>query len=262
MNDIYKQRDETPVNSEDLGDGSKLNIFKCKSKRCGLKSQFLAKDKAISTCSKRVYNCITPPGTLYVDCHSSNVIYLLTCSTCGLQYIGETAQQLNARFTGHRSGIKQPDKYGTCKILSQHFNQGVCKGASYSVQILEKLVGTGRTERNAIDASMTSYRKKREDYWIKLLRTAFPYGLNDRLSDDYMKDQDTSMIGLRFPPLKRSYQRVSRGVNRKGITRLNHIKFLSTLEVMLLENLKDSLIFVRMSLSSLKKNELKRLGDY
>ena len=261
LNDIVKQRNEAPVISKDLGNGSKVNIFQSKLKRCRLKTQFVARDKAISTCSKRIYDCITPPGTLYVDCHSSNLIYLLTCSTCGFQYVGETVQQLNARFTGHRAGIKQPDKHGTCKILSNHFNQGVCKGATYTVQILEKLVGTGRTNRNAIDASITSYRKDREDYWIKLLRTAYPYGLNDRLSDDYMKDQDTSMIGLRFPPLKRSYQRLSRGLNRKGNTRLNHVEFLSTLDNMLIENLKDSLNFIRMSLSSMKKSELKLLGD-
>jgi len=162
LNDICIERNKTKITPENLGNGMKIKIFKCKLARCGLKEQFIARDKAISSCSKRVYDCITPSGTRYVDCHTSNVIYLLTCSTCNMQYIGETAQKLNARFTSHRSGIKQPDKYGTCKILSKHFNEGVCKGSNYSVQILEKLTGTGRTERNAIDASMTSHRKKKE----------------------------------------------------------------------------------------------------
>ena len=261
LNDIYKQNNKNPLISEDLGNGHKTKIFKCKSTRCGLKGQFVARDKALSTCSKRVYDCITPPGTSYIDCHTSNVIYLLTCSTCGFQYVGETVQQLNARFTGHRAGIKNPDKHGTCKILSNHFSQGVCKGSDYSVQILEKLVGTGRTARNAIDASMTSQRKKREEYWMKLLRTVYPYGLNDRVGDDYMKEQDTSMIGSKFPSLKRSYQRVSRGISRKGISQLNQLQFISKLDVSLKENLKESLNFIRMSLSSMKKTELKLLGD-
>ena len=172
--------------STELGDGKKVIFFKCKSKLCGLK-EFIARDKAISSCTKRVYECITPPGTSYVDCHSSNLIYLLTCLKCGLQYVGETVQQLNARFTMHRSGIKMPEKHGTCKILSSHFNTGLCKGADYCVQILEKLEGTGRTERKAIDVSMTSHRRKREEYWMKTLRTVYQYGLNDRVSDDYTR---------------------------------------------------------------------------
>ena len=35
-------------------------------------------------------------------CNSANVIYLPVFPTCHLQYIGETAQQLNARFGKHR----------------------------------------------------------------------------------------------------------------------------------------------------------------
>ena len=209
-----------------------------------------------------MYDCVTPPGTIYVDCHTSNVIYLLTCCTCGLQYIGETAQQLNARFTSHRSGIKQPDKYGTCKRLSNHFNQGVCKGSNYVVQILEKLEGTGRTPGNSIDTSMTCLRKEREDHWIKTFCTVYPYGLNDRLKDDYMTDQNSTRIGSKFPKLKRSFQRISRGFNRKGKSRLNHLEFLSKLDNILKENLKESLNFIRMSLYSMKKVELKHLGDH
>ena len=91
LKDILKERNKDIPNSQDLGDGNKVKIFKCKASRCGLKNQFVAKDKCISTCTKRIYNCITPPGTVYVDCHTSNVIYMLTCSSCGLQYIGETS---------------------------------------------------------------------------------------------------------------------------------------------------------------------------
>ena len=90
LNDVLKQRNVHQNNFEDLGDGDKLKIFKCKSTRCGLKNQFIARDKTISTCSKRIYDCITLPGTIYVDCHSANLIYLLTCCTCGLQYVEET----------------------------------------------------------------------------------------------------------------------------------------------------------------------------
>ena len=207
-----------------------------------------------------MYECLTPPGTKYVDCHSSNVIYLLTCSNCGLQYVGETSQQLNARFTGHRAGIKNPSKHGTCKILSNHLNKGLCKNAKYMVQILEKLPGTGRTERNAVDVKQTSSRRKREDYWIKTLRTVFPYGLNDRVGDDFMRDQANVRIGLKFPSLKRTFDRVSRRNSRKGSKGMTHKTFLNKLEEILKSNLKEALNFIRMSLSTMKKSELKQLG--
>ena len=84
----------------------------------------------------------------------------------------------------------------------------------FFVQILEKLVGSGRTARNAIDANITYSRRKREDYWMKTLRTIHPYGLNDRVGDDFMRDQATERIGSNFPTLKRSFNRVNRRESR------------------------------------------------
>ena len=259
INDIFKEKVKS-VPQTDLGDGKKVNIFKCKSKRCGLK-EFVPRDKAISSCTKRTYDCITPPGTIYVDCHSANLIYLLTCMKCGLQYVGETVQQLNARFTMHRTGIKMPEKHGTCKILSNHFNVGLCKGSDYSVQILEKLEGTGRTERKAIDVGVTCHRRKREEFWMKTLRTVYPYGLNDRVNDDYMKDQENDRVGLKFPPLKRVYSRIGRGANRKGHCKLNHETFMDSLDHLLMTDIKEAMNFIRMSLTTMKKSSLKSLGD-
>ena len=53
-----------------------------------------------------------------------------------------------------------PEKYGTCKILTSHFNTGICKNSTYKVQIIEKLRGDGRTKRKAIDPEQTALRKK------------------------------------------------------------------------------------------------------
>ena len=79
LHDVLKKKESSCLPNIDLGKGSKVNIFKCKSPRCNLSHQFLARDKAISSCMKRAYDyCITPPGTVYVDCHSTKVIYLIT----------------------------------------------------------------------------------------------------------------------------------------------------------------------------------------
>jgi tripartite motif-containing protein 2/3 len=50
--------------------------------------------------------------TIYcnANCKTENVIYLLECAICGLQYIGETKQQLSKRLNGHRSDANcKPD---------------------------------------------------------------------------------------------------------------------------------------------------------
>ena len=56
-----------------------------------------------------------------LNCSTSNCIYLITCCKCGLQYVGKTAQSLEDRFSGRRTGMKNPFADNKCKILSKHF---------------------------------------------------------------------------------------------------------------------------------------------
>ena len=144
------------------GNGSLKNIYKFKSERCKLKANFVSRDQALSSASKRFYDCIVPAGILYVDYHSSNVTYLITCNEFYMQYVDETAHKLNEKFNGHWTGFKHPGKNGFCKILSRNFHEGKCKGASYQVQILEKAEGNGITSRNGLDASWSFLRKQLE----------------------------------------------------------------------------------------------------
>ena len=240
---------------------SSVRFSKCNFARCQLRDHFLLTDEIKSSSTMRIYKAVLPTGTEKLTCHSSNLVYLLTCSNCGLQYVGETAQQLNARFNGHRVGMKNPKKYGTCKILSNHFNKGVCKGSHYNVQIIEKLEGTGRTEEEAVDPKVTSSRRKREDFWMRTLRTVHPYGLNDRVGDDFMRDQASDRIGKKFFPLKRSFDRGTRRSKRTGNNKFTLDGFFRDLEERLIHDIKSAMNYIRTSLSCLKKSELKRLGD-
>ena len=242
------------------GEGNERHIFKCKSKRCMLKDNFRAKDKVVSVSTKRIYDCIVPDGTIYIDCHTSNVIYLITCNKCCLQYVGETAQKLNERFNCHRSGFKHPDKYGFCHILSDHFNKGVCKDASYSVQILEKLEGNGRTERNALDPSVTSIRKDREMFWIYQLRTLYPYGLNDRIGNEYKNDNTHRLVGKRFPPLNRTCPRIRRGIAHNNALSMEPSIFIQNLNDKLSNDLANTPNFIRTTLLKYKKSKLKKIA--
>ena len=106
----------------------------------------------------RTYDCVTPSGTKYYDCHAKNVVYLITCDRCYLQYVDETSKPLNERFNWHRSCMKYPNKYGYCRRLTEHCVQGACKDSSYSVQIIEKLCDDDQTSPTPTNVDINAHR--------------------------------------------------------------------------------------------------------
>ena len=230
------------------GDGSYIHIYKCKKKRCHLKNNFIARDKVLSTSTKRIFDCKVPNGTVYLDCHTANVVYLITCTRCWLQYVGETVQKINERLNWHKSGFRNPKKYGYCRVLSEHFHKGLCKNASYIVQILEKIEGNGRTPRGAMDASITSLRKQIERFWMLKLRTVYPYGLNDRIGDEFIRDNTHILVGTKFPPLPRSHKRTSRGTAHKSNNHTSPNSFLNKFKFHLKNKLAETPNFSRINL--------------
>ena len=168
-----------------------------------MNKNFVARDSCASSTTLRSYPCIVPPRTVYLDCHARNLVNLINCDRCALQYVGETVQTLAERFGKYRFELKSPEKSGRSRIFVNHFTKGSCKGANYTVQIIEKLEGNGRTKRGAIDPSETSKRRAREIHWMLKLRTVFPYGLNDRI-DEYQRET-RKCVAKRFPSLKRKF---------------------------------------------------------
>ena len=55
----------------------------------------------------------------HITCTTSNIIYLISCRICGIQYIGEMKNSLKKCFYGHRSTVKT-QKLDT--PVGQHFN--------------------------------------------------------------------------------------------------------------------------------------------
>ena len=55
----------------------------------------------------------------HITCTTSNIIYLISCRICGIQYVGETKNSIKKRFYGHRSTVKN-QKLDT--PMGQHFN--------------------------------------------------------------------------------------------------------------------------------------------
>ena len=107
------------------------------------------------------------------NCDSSNVVYLLECNVCGVQYVGSTCtpfrtrfnnyKACNRKFNGGASGVPQAD-------IFRHFAGEGHRGFLEDIKIIiiDRLFGNGR---------------QRESFWQYKLDTFVPRGLNTRQVD-------------------------------------------------------------------------------
>ena len=96
--------------------------------------------------------------------------------------------------------INRKGKSG-CEHSINHY-KSVCKGASFSIHILEKLEGDDFTNGQR-DFAVQKLRLQREDYWMKKLRTIYPYGLNERAKNFNLEQPN----GKLFSPLTKFINR-------------------------------------------------------
>ena len=109
-----------------LGDGSLYHIFRCGSKRCQFQNKFIPVNNILSTTTNRLYKYIAAADSTYVNDRPSNMVYLITCNKCKLQYVGKTSQNLNKTFNWYNSCFRNTTAYSFCKILNTHFSKGYC----------------------------------------------------------------------------------------------------------------------------------------
>ena len=98
-----------------LADGQQpvSTVTKCGSKRCLICKHISEGSSFTSNITKKKYS---PNSDM--DCSSRNVIYLISCKKCGVQYIGKTSQTLRSRMNNHRYRLKH-----MCDLyLYNHFN--------------------------------------------------------------------------------------------------------------------------------------------
>ena len=265
-NEVKKAVKSPSTTVEDLetkcGDGNHTKIKNHQSKHgCKMCLVLSTKDHFVSSSTHRVYKSEIPSSIEAVNCNTSNIIYLITCKKCYLQYVGETCLKLRERFCLHRSCIAHPENDHNCRILSEHFSKGSCKGASYFVRIVEKLEGSGRDVNGEVDPSVTVIRRKKETEWMLKLRTVFPYGLNDRIGDEYMTDRGSNVICTKFPSLKRhsNHVRVRTKVAVSPNLLVDHFPFIVMESIK--TNRRNTMNLIRVLLSSLKKASYKKLGE-
>ena len=238
-----------------LGTPSEYRVVRCKDKRCKTCVNLTLSKNVTSNVTGRTYEAINFTSS-YLTGHLRNTIYLCTCLSCGIQYVGETVQPLNERFNGHRTA-----KAG-CEHEIRHCRES-CNGYNFKYQILEKLPGDGYLSSGEIDPEMLRIRKAREDVWIKKLRTLYPYGLNEKASD---KVTNSSVIepavGRLFPPLPRHGLRPTRSRESRNekSSNLSCADFFSSLNHLLLHDLHNSFNEIRKLLNLAKKKVLKEIA--
>ena len=239
-----------------LGDASdtSFTISHCKDKRCKTCITFDLSKECESNVTKRKYPIVNLTGE-NLNCHSRNIIYLCTCLSCGVQYVGETVQRFNDRNSGHRTA-----KSG-CEHEITHCKEA-CNGYNFKYQILEKLPGDGYNSSGEVDPDMLIIRKKKEDEWIKKLRTIYPYGLNESASE---KETDSSVrhpaVGKLFPPLPRSSRQYRSRDNRTNHSSiLSCEEFFEKLDTLIRTDLHNTFNEIRKMLNIAKKKVLKEIA--
>ena len=97
------------------------------------------------------------------NCKSKNIIYLLSCAKCGLQYVGQSGNTFNERFRAHLTDVRQGN---VIKPVSRHF---VTNGHT-----VDDVYATILTQTSG----NINIRLRTEESWITKLKTKTPLGLN------------------------------------------------------------------------------------
>jgi hypothetical protein len=160
-----KLRDSDVENSPNNGlNNGKIGCNKC-SGRCDLCRNYLESSRKFTSIATKKFYFIKQE----LGCKSKNVIYLVTCNKCNLQYVGSTRNEFKVRFRNHKSSMLTNKK--TCEVAI-HFNSTPHKLSDFSFLAIESLKNLNNIEGDLLN---------REAYWCTQLFTFQPHGLNKRL---------------------------------------------------------------------------------
>ena len=180
-------------------DDTQTKSMICGSRGCKTCDHLVVGDTFTSNVTKRVYSVVSPSSI--VNCSTRNVVYLISCRKCGVQYVGETSQTLRSRFNNHRNRLKQ-----LCGLhLYHHFNSDGHTLSDISIMPIEEVLLEPHE-----GITLASKRLQREEYWYRELCTVFPYGLNDNvrgLGNVSGKVNEDLVVYALFNKLERKYKR-------------------------------------------------------
>lgn len=143
---------------------------KCQKPRCKCCAMVEEKNCFSSSANSKSFS-IRGEGPL--SCISDNLIYLVTCSRCKIQYVGQTKNLLRERMSGHRSKLSERDPK---LYLYKHFHaKNGHVMTDFKVTVIEKIPKDPDTTKNE------QLLLAREKFWIYKLQTLYPFGLNDSI---------------------------------------------------------------------------------
>ena len=94
------------------------------------------------------------------NCQSFNIVYIMTCEICNIQYVGETSNTLNTRCRGHESAIRNEKDH----LVAQHFNSYNHSWHDYNITAVDK-----ESDKNR--------RLRLEEPWMQLMDTLWQKAL-------------------------------------------------------------------------------------
>ena len=112
----------------------------------------------------------TRPIKSNLTCETKNLIYMIQCNRCNLQYIGATKRRLKDRFNEHRRIIDNPSNKSKPTTAAEHFLSSPNHTANDMLLIPIQKIFSNRD----------SIRKAREAFLIQKGKTIDPDGLNIR----------------------------------------------------------------------------------
>jgi hypothetical protein len=146
--------------------GDKPNpLNKCKSWKCTYCPYIDRTGNITSTTTGRTYY-----AKKHISCCSHNLIYCITCTTCGKQYIGQTSKKLRERFVNHFGNINNKRMNDP---IGRHFQSPGHSGKkTLTIHIVEFIPAPHNSQVGK------ALRDNLERKWMYKLQTIAPQGLN------------------------------------------------------------------------------------
>ena len=138
---------------------------KCNSNNCKYCPLIQHHGRVISHITGRTYHA--PMGA---NCKSNNLVYLITCTKCLAQYVGETHRPLHSRMYEHLYSIRT--KKDT--PLAIHFNRPGHDTSNVQFEVASFVYSHAPPDSN----EGKKLRKQIEKLWIHRMKTNRPPGLN------------------------------------------------------------------------------------
>ena len=136
-------------------------------------------------------------------CNTKNCIYLISCKRidCHMQYTGFTTTYLNKRLSGHRANIINGTEG---KVIMDHFTK--------HHSIVDMMI-------KPIFVCEKDVLRLKEKYWMQELNSIYPYGLNNRIEVDNVKDAYDHIKYNNDKPIYSLFNKVKNNRTKRGSRR-------------------------------------------